>query len=240
MNYKLIEGSRFQSIKDEQGRDTIVFLHGWGGDASAFLFVAKRLAVMGYRCVLTEFAGFGETPEPESPYTVKDYANDVKALLDGLKIDAATFVCHSFGGRVGIELAATMPKIVRKLVLIDSAGCKPRRKLTYYVKVFIHKLLRKLGHKGLKGSKDYRLLSRVMQETFKNVVNYYQDDELKSIACPTAIFWGKFDEDTPIYMAKRMEKRINGAKLYMLDGGHFAYMDDFYRFFSVLTAFLRG
>ena len=239
MNYKLIEGSRFQSLNDKE-RDTIVFLHGWGGDASAFLFVAKRLAVLGYRCILVDFAGFGDTPEPETPYTVKDYAEDVKDMLVGLKISSATFVCHSFGGRVGIELAANSPEFVQKLVLIDSAGCKPRRKLSYYFKIYTHKFLKKLGFKGLKGSKDYRLLSPVMRDTFKNVVNYHQDGALGRIACPTAIFWGKFDEETPLYMAKRLCKRISGARLYLLDGGHFAYIDDFCRFFGVLTVFLRG
>ncbi len=240
MNYKLIEGSRFQSLNGEKTGDTIVFLHGWGGDASAFLFVAKRLAVLGFDCILVDFAGFGESPEPEIPYTVKDYADDVKTLLDGLKIKRAVLVCHSFGGRVGIELAANSPALVQKLVLIDSAGCRPRRKPSYYLKVFTHKFLRKLGFKGLKGSADYKLLSPVMRETFKNVVNYYQDGELGRIICPTAVFWGKFDEDTPLYMAKRLQKHINGAQLYLLDGGHFAYMDDFCRFFSILTAFLRG
>ena len=239
MNYKIIEGSRFQTLNSEKPRETIVFLHGWSGNASAFLFVAKRLAVVGYRCILLDFAGFGDTPEPKTPYTVKDYADDVRRLMSDLGVSSTVFVGHSFGGRVAIELAYSCPNLVKKLVLIDSAGCKPRRKLTYYFKIFTHKLLKKLGKKGLKGSKDYQVLSPIMQTTFKNVVNYFQDYQLSKIECPTAVFWGKADEETPIYMAKRINRRIKDSQLFMLEGGHFAYMDDFYKFVCILQAFLK-
>ena len=214
-------------------------MHGWGGSVSAFLFVAKRLATYGYRCILVDFAGFGGTPEPERPYTVKDYADDLLNLLDEVNVQRAVFVGHSFGGRIGIEIASKTPERVKKLVLIDSAGLKPRRKLSYYIKVFTHKFLKKFGFKGLKGSKDFQILSPVMKETFKNVVGYHQDGELESIQCKTAIFWGKSDKETPPYMAKRLEKGIKNSQLFWLNGGHFAYMDDFFRFFNILLTFLK-
>ncbi|MBQ9276593.1 MAG: alpha/beta hydrolase, partial [Clostridia bacterium] len=163
----------------------------------------------------------------------------VRSLLQRLNVSSAVFVGHSFGGRVAIELAFSSPNIVDKLVLIDSAGCKPRRHFDYYFKIFTHKLLKKMGFKGLKGSKDYQGLSPVMRQTFKNVVSFYQDGELPHISCKTAIFWGKHDKETPAYMAKRLNHRIKNSNLFWLDGGHFAYMDDFFRFLSVLLAFLK-
>ncbi|MBR4800180.1 MAG: alpha/beta hydrolase [Clostridia bacterium] len=239
MNYKIIEGSKFQTVNGNETRDYVVFLHGWGGSVSAFLFVAKRLATLGYRCILLDMAGFGDTPEPTFPYTVKAYANDVRRLLYDLGIEKAVFVGQSFGGRIATELAYSSPDTVKKLVLIDAAGCKPRRGLKYRLRVFAHKFLQKIGKKGLKGSRDYQVLSPVMRETFKNVVNYFQDGQLEYIVCPTAIFWGKNDKETPLYMAKRLKKRIKNSQLFLLDGGHFAYMDDFFRFFAVFSAFLK-
>ena len=241
MNYKILEYSR-QGIATDCQNDgkTIVFLHGWGANASAFLFVAKRLKSLGYTCILPDFAGFGKTPEPDFAYTVKDYANDVLALLKELGIKSAIFVCHSFGGRVGIELAAHHKAVVKKLVLVDSAGCRPKRRLKYWFRVILHKILKECGLKGLKGSSDYRMLSPVMKQTFKNVVNYFQDDDLLEIDSETAIFWGKDDKDTPAFMARKMAKRIKNSSLFWLDGGHFAYATDFEKFFAVLSAFLRG
>ena len=47
----------------------VVFLHGWGGNASAFLFVAERLKSF-CRSIVVDFNGFGDTPEPNRPYSV--------------------------------------------------------------------------------------------------------------------------------------------------------------------------
>ena len=138
-----------------------------------------------------------------------------------------------------MEITAKFPDVACGLVLVDSAGLKPRRKPTYYVKITIHKLMKKLGMKGLKGSNDYRVLSLIMKETFKKVVSYDQSYLLKDISVPTAIFWGKKDKDTPLYMAKKLSKNIKDSSLFLLDGGHYAYVDDLEKFVSILTAFVQ-
>lgn len=221
-----------------KGKD-IVFLHGWGASVSAFLFVAKKFS-RNYRVTVLDFAGFGESAEPTSPYTVADYANDVLSLMDSIGIEQAIFVGHSFGGRVAMELAAKHADRVRAIVLVDSAGLKPRRGMRYYLRVGIHKLLKKLGFRGLKGASDYRMLTPVMKQTFKNVVNYDQTHLLCNINCPCAIFWGKQDKDTPSYMARKLKRGIKNSELFWLDGGHFAYVDDFNKFYVILFAFLRS
>ncbi len=211
-------------------------MHGWGGSASAFLFVAKRLG--GYKSIVVDFSGFGESAEPDKPYSVKDYANEIVTMLEELGESRTCIVGHSFGGRVAIEIASSRPDLVRSLVLVDSAGLKPRRKPSYYLKIYLHKALVRLGFRGLKGSKDYRVLSPVMKETFKNVVSYDQSGLLSEIHCPTAIFWGGKDKVTPPYMAKKLKKGIRGSEIFWLNGGHFAYVDDADVFISILRAFL--
>lgn len=219
------------------GKD-IVFLHGWGASISAFLFVAKAISSH-YRVTLLDFAGFGESEEPSEVYDVPLYASDVFELTKMLGIRSATFVGHSFGGRVTIELCAKYPDLVRSIALVDSAGLKPRRGVRYYVKVGLHKFLRKLGLKGLKGSSDYRILSPTMRETFKKVVNYDQSHLLCDIQCPTAIFWGDKDRDTPKYMARKFNKNIKDSSIFWLNGGHFAYAEDSRKFISILKAFIK-
>lgn len=214
-----------------------MFLHGWGGDASAFLFCAERLKDE-FCCVLPDFRGFGKSAEPKFPFGVADHAADVLALADEAGAERFCLVGHSFGGRVAIEIAARHPERVRSLVLVDSAGLRPRRGVFYRLRVFTHKLLKKLGGKGLAGSSDYRALSPVMKGTFVKVVNYDQTFLLPRIVCPTAVFWGKDDRDTPLYMAKRFVRGIRDSSLFLLEGGHFAYLED-ERFFPILRAFLR-
>ncbi|MCQ2603105.1 MAG: alpha/beta hydrolase [Clostridia bacterium] len=219
--------------------ENIVFLHGWGGNASAFLFVANKLKDR-FRCTVFDMYGFGATPEPDVPLTVNDYATGVYNQLKNDGVENCIIVGHSFGGRVAIEIAAYHPEFVKSLVLVDSAGIKPKRGLKYYVKVFTHKILRKFGFSGLKGSKDYQMLSPTMKKTFINVVNYDQTPILKNIVCPTAIFWGRQDKVTPLYMAKTLHKGIKDSEIFYLDGGHFAYIQDERTFFAVLSAFLKN
>lgn len=241
------------------GKTDLIFLHGWGADISAFLFVAKQIMSLqnclkgasegaskstclksdfGFRVTLVDFAGFGKSEEPPHPYSVKNYAGDILRLMEILEINSAILVGHSFGGRVSMEIAANYPHRVKKLVLIDSAGLKPRRKPSYYIKIWTHKFLKKLGFRGLGGSKDYKALSPLMKDTFKKVVNYDQSNLLPNIECPTAIFWGRKDKETPLYMAKRLNKGIKDSMVFWLDGGHFSYAEDFSKFFPIFYAFI--
>ena len=119
---------------------TFLFLHGWGGSVSSFKGVARWLGIVGYYAVLVDFAGFGKTKEPREPFCVDDYAQDVERFLKEHKITKASIVAHSFGGRVAIKLAAKNSGLVDKLVLVDSAGIKPRRGIIYKYKVYKYKL----------------------------------------------------------------------------------------------------
>lgn len=237
VKYAQINSRRVCFEQFGKGKD-IVFLHGWGASRSAFLFVAKRLC-FNYRVTVLDFAGFGDSQAPVEPYGVPEYADDVIKLLDICDIGHATFVGHSFGGRVATEIAVNCPSIVERLVLIDSAGIKPRRKPSYFVKVALHKMLRKLGKKGLKGSSDYAVLSDEMKKTFVNVVGYDQRKDICRISQPTAVFWGKNDKETPLYMYRYYLKHVKDAQGFLLDGGHFSYVDDFAKFMAILLAYLK-
>lgn len=237
VKYAQINSHRVCFEQFGKGKD-IVFLHGWGASRSAFLFVAKRLC-LNYRVTVLDFAGFGDSQTPSKPYSVKKYADDVVKLLDICDIERATLVGHSFGGRVATEIAVNNSNLVERLVLIDSAGIKPRRKPAYYVKVALHKMLKKLGKKGLKGSSDYAVLSDEMKKTFVNVVGYDQRKDICKILQPTALFWGKKDKETPLYMYRFFLKHVEGSQGFLLDGGHFSYVDDFAKFMAILLAYLK-
>ena len=69
-----------------------------------------------FRTIRCDLRGFGETPLPPERFNPAD---DVIALLDTLGLDRVSVVAASFGGRVGLELAATWPQRVEKLVLLS-------------------------------------------------------------------------------------------------------------------------
>ena len=61
----------------------LVLLHGWGVDSSIFKNVIPHL---NYYCILIDFIGFGKSDEPDYPWTIYDYVESIKILIDELKI----------------------------------------------------------------------------------------------------------------------------------------------------------
>jgi len=213
-------------------------LHGWGGSIESFLGIAHFFC-KDFRCILIDFYGFGSSPI-DRVLTLQDYCLGVMEVLDYLGIKQAIFVGHSFGGRVGIEIASKT-SYVNALMLIDSAGVKPSFSLRKFIQIKLYKIRKRLGLsvKGW-GSSDYRQLSPIMQATFVNIVNYHQDDLLHTIHCPTAIVWGKKDKETPMYMARRLLRNIPNARLYLLDGGHWSYIQSLGDFLPIFREWVES
>ncbi|MEG0423298.1 MAG: alpha/beta hydrolase, partial [Erysipelotrichaceae bacterium] len=65
--------------------------------------------------------------------------------------------------------------------------------------------------------------------------------DLNKISCPTLLVWGNKDEQTPLWMGKKMEKQMPNAKLVVFQGDdHFAYFHQMRRFLEVCDCFLIG
>lgn len=237
-------------LKFGNSKNFIVFLHGWGADLNSFLWL-KEYFESDYSLIFLDFAGFGKSPEPQTPRAVQDYVYDLKMLLDEFEIESISFVAHSFGGRVAIKFLFNYQanyKLVN-LCLIDSAGILPRRGLCYKIKVGRYKRLKKRVKKNPNlqeklsgfGSEDYKKLSNVMKHTFINVVNEDLSCYAKFIDARTIIVWGEKDNETKMYMAKKFNKLIRGSRLFVLkDVGHFSFLEKKEEFLIILDSFLKN
>ncbi|MEG1964479.1 MAG: alpha/beta hydrolase [Clostridia bacterium] len=217
--------------------EPLIFLHGWGGSINSFLQLATRLSAK-YRCILVDFYGFGQTPLPDYPLNLQDYAEGVTQVLTKLNITKATLIAHSFGGRVAIFLG-NQP-YVKSIVLIDSAGLKPRRKVKFYIKIFASKICKLFKIKANLGSCDYKKLSEIEKINFKNIVNNHQDKTIKTLKVKTLILWGKCDKDTPLFMAKKLQKTLNANLFIFKKLGHFCYLYEETACINLIDRFLRG
>ena len=113
---------RFSNNKNSA--ETILLLHGWGGNLNSFRFLEKNLIELGFSVLTIDFPGFGGSELPPETFTMHDYYKIVSELLIAENIKKVNIVGHSFGGRVAIMLAGLEPEKVNKLVLVDSAGIK--------------------------------------------------------------------------------------------------------------------
>lgn len=229
----------------------IVIFHGWGCNKEMFQFMIDEYKDR-FRVIAFDLPGFGESDEPRSAYCTQDYATHMADVLRALHIEEPIGIGHSFGGRVLIKMAKDFR--FKKLILTGSAGIVNKRPLSYYIKVYSYKtikrlvqipLLRVLFNKKFEamrnkaGSEDYRRASERMRQVLSIVVNEDLREELYLVKVPTLLIWGDQDTATPLEDGKLMEERIPDAGLVVFEGGtHYAFLEQRNRFIRVLDAFL--
>ena len=251
-----IDGLQINYRIEGEGKP-LLLLHGWGACIDSFAPVIRELSK--YRKIYAlDFPGFGESEEPKQAVGVPEYMEWTATFIRRMHIEGTDVICHSFGGRVSILLAAEHPELVGKIIFTDAAGIRPKRGLKYYGKVYTYKLCKKLlacprlsgalKHLGINlekrvknaGSSDYQQLSGIMRQTFVKVVNQDLTPYLKKIQAPSLLIYGENDQDTPVRYGKIMEKKIKDAGLVVLENaGHFSYLDQYPRYISIVKVFLE-
>lgn len=211
----------------------VLLLHGWGASIDAFAPIINELS-NDYKIFAIDFWGFGKSDKPSPNFGLLDYVACIARFCEEIIKRPCIVIGHSFGGRVGITLSAMLPKNVQKLILVDSAGLRPKFNIKKFILVKKYKRVKskvKLGiipKSALEkfGSNDYKSLDDDMRKVFVNVVNLDLTEYAKKIDVPTLLFWGKKDKETPLYMAKRLKRLIKNSKLVVVKGGHYSYLDN--------------
>ncbi len=237
---KVFDGTNVNYIILGSGDSYVVFLHGWGGSTESFKYVAENLK-LNKKCLIVDFPPFGKSTEPKTVWGIEEYARALKEVLDKEKIEKFDIISHSFGGRVAIYFLSVYTDMVEKLVLIDSAGLRPKKSFAKHVKVAFYKFAKYFGFYFNFGSSDYNALSSQMKKCFVKIVNRNLKNEAKAIKIPTLLIYGEKDKDTPVYMGKRFNKLIKNSKLVILkNAGHFSYLDNFYEVKPLIENFIGG
>ena len=231
----------------------VILLHGWLCSLDTMKPIANILE--NFKVYNVDMPGFGKSSMPEKPFNTNDFGDFLSKFIKQLKIEDPILIGHSNGGRTIINYAGRKLGEPKKIILIDSAGIKPKRKLGYYIKVYTYKTLKKfLGIfpkvemfnnirervLGKFGSSDYKNSSEVLRKTMSTIINEDQREIMKNIKAPTLLMWGENDLDTPIQDGKIMEENIpDSALITIKDAGHFSYLDSQNQCMEIIKSFLK-
>ncbi len=102
-------------FQDRKATQTIVFINGNGSSLETFLQVAEFMPV-GMNYLLYDQRGQGKSFYHGIDFRVSTMVQDLKDLLDSLKIRKVHLVGHSFGAHIAVAFAAAHPKMVLSLV----------------------------------------------------------------------------------------------------------------------------
>lgn len=220
---------------------TVVLLHGLAASKDIWEPLAEELAANGWRVIVPDLMGFGDSPKPQwSKYTVHDHARMVAATLKRVGVKApVTVVGHSMGCLVAAHLAATRPKMVKRLVLYEPPilGDTPeipgyaKRSARYKVlfeyvashpqlahveNTFLWRVARKFS--GLHLSAEEWL---PFEQSLRNtIINQNAYDQLRDIAVPTDIIYGRLDFVVIRQGVKKLFQQNNHIKLHLVTDMH--------------------
>lgn len=108
-----------ESIPEQ--REAVLLVHGWGGSVYSFSETIPAIAAAGYRAIAFDLPGHGlsDKPTDASHYTTNALAKAVLSVADAMDVRRFTFVGHSLGSMLGLELALQGERRIERLVLIS-------------------------------------------------------------------------------------------------------------------------
>lgn len=207
----------------------LVWLHGWGQDHQALLPMAEFFADVAENYLL-DLPGFGQSQLPDEAWDSADYASAIVNWLRSLEHKPTYIIGHSFGCRIGLQIAANYSHYVNGLILIAAPGLKRKRSAAFKTKVAGLKLIGKtlkrideLFKTSLKerysnrvGSRDYKKAQGILRTILIKAVNENLTEVAKNIHKPVLFIYGEQDNETPIELGKKYKELIPKAKLVLL------------------------
>jgi len=208
--------------------NNLVFLHGIWNYSKTYMKLLKGLSKK-YTVYALDFPGFGKTNRPNTVWMYEDYAEFLYKFVKKLNLDKFVLVGHSGSGGIAIMFASKYPRLIRKLVLIDSVGVQEKISFFTFVRVILIKTFREMF--SFRGLIALRLtLFSFLNNFFRNGFYIFKvikknkdlnlDDYIKKIKINTLLLWGEKDEYFPLSHAEKFKDLLNNSELRIVRGNH--------------------
>ena len=123
MIYYTNTGFPWQDKTASTDKETLVFLHGFGGGSSAYEWSKVYPAFAAeYRIIAPDLIGWGESEHPARNYQVEDYLSAIAEFLQQTCDGAVRVIASSLTAAFTIRVAITHPELFKCLILTTPAG----------------------------------------------------------------------------------------------------------------------
>lgn len=250
------------SFDDEGSGDALLLVHGHPFDRSMWRPQLEQFGRSGWRVVVPDLRGYGQTTVVPGVTTLDVFARDLIGLADRLGIDTFVLGGLSMGGQIVMETYRLFPERIRGLVLADTSA----RAETAAGRVDRHAMADRLLREGLRPYADEVLAKMVapaniaaMPRVADHVLTMMRGapaegaaaalrgraarpdyvDLLATVTVPTLVVVGSDDEFTPLSDAELMHQAVPGSRLAVIDGAaHMPNLERTAEFNDLLQAFL--
>ena len=243
------------------GEIPVLFLHGFPFSKLMWIKQLENLKITN-RVIALDIRGFGESTDETTPLSIDLFANDLLEFMDKLNISKANVCGLSMGGYVVLKAFKKAPQRFNSLILCDTqcsadtAEVKENRLKTidqielHGAADFNEKFIANVFHPNTYNSK-IDVVTSLRAAVFANskhiitaglnaLANRTETCSiLKSIAVPTLIICGRYDQVTPLPQSEYMQKNIPNAILHIIDSaGHVSNLEQPEEFNTLLSDFL--
>ena len=195
----------------------VVLIHGLAGSGRWWARNVPVLAAR-YRVYVVDLIGFGGSRRA-GRFVLAEAAKRLADWMASVDIPRASVVGHSMGGLIAVDLAATLPERVERLVLVDAATFSPGpdygrhavgllRWLRYAPLGFLPVLLADAWRAG-----PFTLASAARELLAADV-----SPRLARVRAPTLIVWGEHDSVVPPAVGEQLRAQVPGSRLVVIPG----------------------
>lgn len=237
----------------------VVLLHGVTDSWRSFEPVLPYLP-LSIRVFALSQRGHGDSDRPQAGYHARDFAADVAAFMDTLKLESAVIVGHSMGSYVAQRFVLDYPERALGLVLIGSfVNCRDNPGIVEFWNTAISELtdpidpdfVREFQESTLGRPVPQAFLKMVIEESLKVPARVWRaafeglvkDDfsgEQGKIRIPTLILWGDHDAYFPRTDQDTLAATIADSQLVIYPGvGHALHWEEPERFAADLVGFVK-
>jgi pimeloyl-ACP methyl ester carboxylesterase len=255
-----VNGTELNYRDSGNSKDVVLLLHAFPLHSGMW---TRQIAALEkrHRVVALDYRGLGKSAVPPESFTMAMLAEDVRALLQHLRIERAAVAGLSMGGYLAFELYRQLPGLFRGLALCDTkAGAD-----TDEGKAGREKFARTAIEKGLGWVADEMVPKLLKPEPDPAVVKEVRSlvtagtpagvaaaqramagrpdstATLASVTCPVLVVVGEQDGLTPPAEAQKMVAAARKAKLVRIPGaGHLPCIENPEAFNQALAGFFEA
>jgi pimeloyl-ACP methyl ester carboxylesterase len=253
-----VNGTELHYRDSGTSKDVVLLLHAFPLHSGMWTRQISALSAR-HRVIAPDYRGLGKSAVPPEASTMELLAQDVRALLQHLRVERAAVAGLSMGGYLAFELYRQAPALFRGIALCDTkAGADTdegratreqfaktaiERGLAWVADEMVPKLLRPQPDPAV--MKEVRSL--ISEGTPAGVAAAQRGmakrpdstPTLAAIACPALVVVGAEDTLTPPAESEKMAKAVKGAKLVKVPhAGHLANVENPAAFDAALGAFV--
>jgi pimeloyl-ACP methyl ester carboxylesterase len=235
----------------EEGKDSLVFIHGAGGNWTSW-YLQRDYFSRDFNCFIMELPGHGAA-QSQGAEEIKSYALWIMGALEELEVSNPFIIGHSMGGAVTMDLALRFPAFPRGLVLVGT-GAKLRvlPRILDEIKDEFAQAVELICALSFAKDVPEDMLSIAIAEMLKNSADVLYGDftacdrfdimeEVAGINIPTLIICGDQDACTPVKYSRYLAERISGSSLEVIVGaGHMVMLERPEQFNKKVEAFVHS